>query len=154
MRHPVPKRLGLINFRRRKSSTGSCWIDAATGTKPYMVPIGIYPQELTRLQEGAGDINHAAGGSGHTYVRQPDGSWIDAGSGAAPPTIPIGIYPQELTRLQEGAGDINHAAGGSGHTYVRIPCPPSSAQASPPTVPLLPNFGIGIGVGPGREDRR
>jgi hypothetical protein len=141
------------------AQTAYCWIDAATGRQvTSLVPIGVTQEELYRLQVRGGDINHANGGGGRTYFRQPDGSWIDAATGQQVTSlIPIGVTQEELHRLQVRGGDINHANGGGGRTYVLVPCPPPAqpVQAAPsPLVPLLPNVGIGIGIGIGHgEDR-
>jgi hypothetical protein len=129
------------------ASTGNCpyWIDSKTGKRVRTVPIGIYREQLTQLQEG-GIPNSISGAGGHSYVKGQDGSWIDAATGATVRTVPIGIYREQLTQLQEG-GIPNSISGAGGHSYALIPCPPPSQPTSVQTLPVLPFFGFGLGLG-------
>jgi hypothetical protein len=77
------------------AQTAYCWIDAATGQQvTSLVPIGVTQEELYRLQVRGGDINHANGGGGRTYVlvRCP------------PPAQPVQAAPSPLVPLLPNVG--------------------------------------------------
>ena len=75
------------------SSTGYCWIDAASGSPvplgpPGWSPTGIGPNPYASNP----DPNHVSDG-GRNFVKLPDGSWIDAATGNPAPLGPPGWSP-------------------------------------------------------------
>jgi hypothetical protein len=124
------------HFTSSEIATGSCWIDAKTGES---VPTGPRGWNPTGASSPTGrfsnpDPSHVYdGGSGSTFVNDPQKGWIDAKTGESVPTGPRGWNP---TGASSPTGrfsnpDSNHVYDdGPGRTYVRVPCPPPDATAA------------------------